>query len=194
MRFAEHVNRCLQRAYINLKLIYQNRSVLNRRVKSMLCEQLVLSQVNYGDAIYGPCLRGSEVRRIQKLQNSCLRLIFGIRKYSRISYTLKLNNWLHMHNRRYLHAATLFFTIIKTKTPAYLSDRLTYRTDVHNLNTRFKGTLSPPLHATQFFERSFSYQIVKTYNNLSPILKNLHNKTLFRKRLSASLFSEQSQS
>ena len=109
LRFVEHINRCLQKGYGSLKVIYQNRSILDRHVKSVLCEQLVLSQLSYCDVVYGPCLRSLEIRRIQKLQNSCLRLIFGIRKYSRISHTLKLNNWLNMYNRRYLHSATLFF-------------------------------------------------------------------------------------
>lgn len=158
----------------------------------MLCEQLVLSQVNYCDTIYGPCLRHSEARRIQRLQNSCLRLIYGIRKYDRISHTLKLNNWLNMHNRRYLHTATLFFGLIKTKTPAYLGDRLTFRTDVHNLNVRFKGALTPPIHSTQFFERSFSYQIAKVFNCLSPGLWKLRNKKLFQMKLRSLLFLKQS--
>ncbi|KAJ8914711.1 hypothetical protein NQ315_017421 [Exocentrus adspersus] len=35
------------------------------------------------------------------------------------------------------------------------------KSDVHNLNIRFKGRLTPPVHRTERFKRSFSYQITK---------------------------------
>lgn len=58
LRFTQHVNKIIQRGYINLKLIFQHRHFLSREIKSMLCESLVLSQVNYCDTIYGPSKLG----------------------------------------------------------------------------------------------------------------------------------------
>lgn len=50
--------------------------------KEQISESLVLSHFNFGDVLYGPCL---------KTQNFCCRLILGLRKYyhiSCLSYTL----------------------------------------------------------------------------------------------------------
>ena len=157
----------------------------------MLCESLVLSQFNYCDVIYGPCIKSTEVRRIQKMQNSCLRLIHGIRKFDRITHTLYQTKWLNMCNRRKLHSATIFFNIIKTQQPSYLHCKIRFRTDVHNLNIRFKGTLTPPLHSTRLFQRSYSYQIAYNINNLSRDYKTINSKKAFKKELFRFLFLNQ---
>lgn len=190
LRFTNHVTKCLQKAYLNLKLIYQNRHFLDKSIKTKLCESLVLSHVNYCDVVYGPCLRSFDIGRIQRLQNSCLRLIHGIRKYDHISHTLKTSNWLDMHDRRFLHSATLFFSILKLKTPPYLFEKITYRTDIHNINIRFKGTLTPPLHSTHLFKRSFSYQIASVFNKLPLEIKQSQDKISFKRKLFKMLFSK----
>lgn len=189
LRFTKHISTCLQKAYLMLRFIYQNRQHLSRQHKIMLCESLVLSKLNYGDAVYGPCLNSVDIFRIQKLQNSCLRLIFGIRKFDRISHTLHTAKWLNMKNRRFLHSAALFSKIIANKMPPYLFNKITYRSDVHNINIRFKGNLTPPMHATEIFKRSFSFNIVCCFNNLPQNIRNAFNirrfKTLLFKRLLA---------
>lgn len=112
--------------------------------------------------------------RIQRVQNSCLRLIFGIRKYERVSYRLRDLNWLNMENRRLLHAAVFYHKIIVNKQPQYLANKIKYRTDVHALNLRFRGRLTPPLHHTELYKRSYSYQITLIYNNIPSALKSLN--------------------
>lgn len=172
LRFKQHVSSCLQKAYNNLRQIFHNRHLFNYQSKVTLCNSLVLSKVDFCDSVYGPCLDSRDCNRIQKLQNACLRLIFGIKKYERISHTLKEVKWLNMSNRRYLHAACLFHKILLYKAPPYLYDRITFRTDVHNLNLRFKG-VTIPLHYTEFGKRGFSYQFAKFYNELPLDLKTM---------------------
>lgn len=171
LRFENHIDKVLQKGYLSLKLIYGNRQCLPQKTKIMLCETLVLSLFNYADSLYGPCLNSLYTRKIQKLQNSCLRLIYGIRKNQRISHKLCEVKWLNMQNRRIHHAACLFHALILNKSPSYLYRKIKFRTDVHNLNVRFKGLLTPPMHRSQFFTRSFSYQICKIYNGISDELK-----------------------
>lgn len=152
-------------------MIYINRHYLSKKVKTILCEALVLSKFNFGDVIYSPCLDSENIRRIQVIQNSCLRLIFGIRRRQHISSKLNDIGWLNMSRRRLLHSACLYHKIITNRTPTYLSKKIQFRTDVHNLNIRFKGTLTPPSHRTETYKRSFSYQITKIYNNVPDFLK-----------------------
>lgn len=183
LRFTQHINKCIQRGYLNLKKIYEHRTILPKKTKTMLCESYVLSQVNYCDTVYGPCIKQSDATRIQRLQNSCLRLIHGIRKYQHISHTLKTTNWLNMYSRRYVHSATLFFKIIKNQVPKYLHRKLRFRTDVHTLNLRFRGRLTPPKHKLELFKRSFSYQIATTINKLPAKILQSKNVSIFKKQL-----------
>lgn len=79
-RFKNHISNCVRKAYCKLKLLYSSRHLLNTKLKILLCDTLVLSQFNYCDVLYGPCLDQVEKQRIQKVQNSCLRFIYGIRR------------------------------------------------------------------------------------------------------------------
>lgn len=191
LNFAEHVNECVKRSYAALKMIYTNRGFLSQKIKKLLCESLVLSHMNYCDSLYDPCIMSDSIRKIQKVQNSCLRLIFGIRRRSRISYKLSEIKWLNMKHRRLLHTASLFHSIILTQKPPYLYRSITFRTDVHNVNIRFKGTLTPPIHHSVQFKRCFSYHITFVYNSIPVDIKNVSSLNLFKKKLYQHLFTRQ---
>lgn len=173
LRFKKHISNCVQNAYCKLKMLYRARHLLSQKLKVMLCNCLVLSYFNYCDILYGPCLDFSDIRKVQKVQNSCLRFVYGIRRGQRVSHKLKVSNWLNMAARRKLHAACFFHNIIQTKQPLYLHRKIIFRSSVHNINIRAKDTITPPMHKTSFYERSFSYNISAVYNSLPPHFKGL---------------------
>nr|CAI5861116.1 unnamed protein product [Callosobruchus analis] len=126
-------------AYFNLKSSCQSREFLPINVKNLLCESLVLSQLHYCDTIYDACLKSSDKYRIKKLQSSCLRLVYGIRRYDQISHKLKDANWLHMKNRRMIHSACLYYSVLKSNEPQYLFEKVKFRTEAHK---RFNSVYS----------------------------------------------------
>nr|CAH7747937.1 unnamed protein product [Callosobruchus chinensis] len=146
LRYQKHVNTLIRKAYISLKVlhIYSKRHNFPTKVKINLCESMILSHFNFSDSLCGPCRTETYKRKIQTTQSSCLKLIYGICRQERISYTLTETNWLNMEARRFLHAATLFHKIIVFKTPAYLFEKLTFRTDFY-INVRFRGLLTSPI-------------------------------------------------
>lgn len=176
LRFEKHVNNLIGRPYSTIKLIYGNRQFLSSDIKKLLCESLILSIFNYADILYGPCLTSQYKQKIQKVQNSCLRLIFGIRRRLPISHKLKEIGWLNMYNRRTLHAANTFHKIIVSKTPLYLYRKITYRTHVHNLNIRHKSILPPPPFRLELFRRCFSCHVCAIYNNVPNSLKSVSHE------------------
>lgn len=189
LKFKSHVNNCIKRAYANLKMLYPHRHVLDQNIKILLCDTMVLSHFNYCDVVYGPCIDYVDINRIQRVQNSCLRYIYGIKKYERISHKLIETNWLNMETRRNLHMVTLYHKIISLKSPPYLYNKITFRSDVHNVHTRFRGHISPPLHRTSKFQGSFSYMIFKLYNLVPPKLKHL-STNMFKQKYKHLLMSE----
>lgn len=171
LRFRGHVSTLLRRAYCSLRLLYGSRHLLSRTMKSRLCEALVLSVFNHGDVVYDKCLDVATATRIQRLQNSCLRFVFGIRRRERVSHALRWLGWLNMSRRRLLHSASLYHRIILSAAPPYLSRKIKYRTDIHNINVRHRHTVCIPRHRTQIFKRSFSYCLADTYNNVPDHIK-----------------------
>jgi len=173
LRFKSHISSITQKSFCVLRSLYSARDVLPRQLKIILCDSLILSKVNYCDVVYGPCLDAVDRRRIQRIQNSCLRYIYGLRRRDRVSHLIRQSGWLGMAERRSLHAATMFHRIIKTGIPSYLTCRIRYRTDVHNINVRRKDFLTIPKHRLEYFKRSFSYCIALTYNKIPAHLKSL---------------------
>ena len=141
-------------------------------MKKTLCDSLVLSHFNFCDTVYGPCLLEHDSRRIQLIQNCCVRLIGGIRKYDRgVSAKMRDIGWLSMHQRRMFHSLVFFNKIIVNKLPSYLYQKIKFRFDAHALDLRHKYILTPPTHTSKLFERSFSYQICTIYNKVPDNLK-----------------------
>lgn len=190
LRFRDHINNCIKKAYCNLKLLFRNRLLLTLKTKILLCNSLVLSHFNFADEIYGPCLDSVTSKRIQKTQNTCLRFIYGIRKRNRVTHKLKDVKWLNMYNRRQLHAACLFHKIIIYRTPPYLYNKITYRTDVHNINIRTRGNVTIPKHKTQLYKRCFTYQLSHIYNNIPPNIRPL-SIPAFKRHFFEYLFNHQ---
>lgn len=173
LKFTEHTNHIIKKSFSNLKLIYTSKDMLTKKTKAMLCEALVLSHINYASVVFYPFLRQTDVQRLQRLQNSCVRLVCGIRKYDPISSHLKEIAWLNIKNRNVLHSCCFFHNILLTKSPPYLYNKITFRTDVHNLNIRRKSTITIPKHKTAEFCFGFSYRIASLYNAIPEVLKVL---------------------
>lgn len=155
-----------------------------------MCDSLVLSHFNHCDVVFGPCLDSSDIKRIQKTQNSCLRLIYGIKRPQRISHKLKEAGWLSMYNRRKHHMVCFFYKILKYKTPEYLYRKITFRTDVHNLNLRRKNMLTIPSHKKEIYKRSFSYNVA-TFGEILDVPSFVLSYSVFKSRLKCYLFDRQ---
>ena len=186
LRFKTHIKKCLQKAYASLKMLYPHRNILSQNLKIKLTDALVLSHFNFCDVIYSPCLDQVDKQKIERAQKSCLRYIYGIRKFEPVSYKLIDTNWLTMEKRRKLHSLVLFHKIITNQSPPYLLHKITYRTDIHNLNLRFRGLISLPPHRSAMFRRCVSHNIYFLYNEIPQGLRQL-TLPAFRKKIKTSI-------
>lgn len=106
-------------------------------------------------------------KRIQRVQNSCIRYIFGLRKYDHISPYLQTLNTLNMEGRTRSHALTLMHKIVRKIAPTYLIGKLSYRQDIHNHNTRNRNTLNVRRLHTAKKTDAFFIKTVNDYNTLT---------------------------
>ena len=131
------------KAYGKLKHAYRFKNFLNESSKQRLTEAYILSQFNYGDIILQNLTEQLQYK-IQKVQNSCVRYTYGLRKYDHISSYIKTKNTLNMKSRRLLHNLSLMFKIQNNQAPKYLRDRILMHRDVHSHFTRNRSNIDPP--------------------------------------------------
>lgn len=155
LRFVKHIDKCIRKSYINLRKIFSIRKLINIKTKVILSEALVLSNFNFAVAVYGPCLDSKKANRIQIVQNSCLRLIFTLKRNAHVLHKLNSIPWLNIKSRPYIHCACQFHKILLCRSPPYLYNKIRYRPDVHNINIRkdiYKDELTVPRHNSTLFK------------------------------------------
>ena len=161
----QHISKQIKKAYSKLRLFYNLRKSLSIKTKIKLVETYVLSQLNYCDMVT-QAITGALKTRIQRVQNSCIRYIFGLRKYDHISPFLKKLDTLKIEERTRSHALTLMHKIVKKIAPSYLIDKVSYRQDIHSHNTRNRNTINTRrLHIARNADTFFN-KTVKDYNTL----------------------------
>ena len=191
LSWTRHVNLSVARAYGKLKHIYRFKNFLNESSKIKVIEAYILSQFNYGDIILQN-LSEQLKYKIQKVQNSCIRFIYGLRKYDHLSGMIKSKNILNMQNRRMLHNLSLMFKIKNNIAPKYLCDRITTHGDTHTHFTRNRLNIDPPYARSKLRSMSYFIYISKKYNELSSNINTINiSMGTFKTNCRKYLFNQQ---
>ena len=120
--------------------------------------------------------------RIQKMQNRCIRFIFGLRKYDHISNYFTRLKWLNLKQRRKLHFACFIFKIKQSNCPTYLNDMLISTSDCHQYNTRQKLFIYSINNTSG--SKMFKYFAPKFWNDEIPNdIKNISIFNTFKKAM-----------
>lgn len=192
LRFEKHVTEAIQNCFYRLKVIYKARPYLSEDLRILLVESLILSKLNYVDSVYGPRLLSKTERMIQRLQNACARFCFNIPFRSHVTPFFNKRNLLKMNARRKLHLASLMFSVIHSRTPLYLYDKLEW---THGYTGRVRRNcvpqLSIPRHRTAAFRGSFRYAATKCWNNIPPPIKKAKSSVTFKVKLKEFLLLHQ---
>nr|CAH7766099.1 unnamed protein product [Callosobruchus chinensis] len=140
---------------------------MSTRLKLRICEALILSKLAYCDCIYFPALLQADVLRLKKIQNSCIRFAYGIRKYDHVTESYHDAGWLQLDKITRYHHLVLTHNVLINKMPLYLYEKFVTFSSNSNRATRNSLLFVMPKHSTALFKRSFTYNAVKMYNCLS---------------------------
>lgn len=182
-RFKSHINQIVKKSYYALKLLYSSSGVLDFRLRKKLCETLVLPFLNYGFILYYSCLDVATKYRLQKIQNSCCRFVYGLNKFEHVSAKIKELGWLKIDQLYKYHLSMYTYKILKTSSPRNVRDLFRTRATVNNINSlRSKMNLHMPRFRTSLYQRSVVFNMIKLYNSQPLFHKNL-SLTVFRKKI-----------
>ena len=190
MSFTNHVNKMISTAHFKLKQSYRFKNFLTQESKTSICEGYILSHFNYCDTIYNNI---SELlkQKIQKVQNSCTRFIFGFKKYDHISSHFAQLKSLKMEERRSVHGLTTMHKIVTKISPDYLVSKIKFHNNLHNYNTRNKNKIVVGASRTTTYDRSFFPTFSRLYNSISNTGCNMNvTVNTFRKHAKSFIISQ----
>lgn len=159
--------------------------------KITLAQSLLLPILDYADTCYLD-LKEEQLNKLERLQNLCIRFIFGLRKYDHVSEFRNCLKWLPIRLRRDTHILSLLYCILfHPDTPLYLKERFNYLCDTHERTLRSESTLilETPAHTTSFYSNSFSVKAVQLWNDLPLPIKQAQSLSCFKKYLKAHYLS-----
>ena len=153
----------------------------------------MLSQFNFGDSVFlsiDKYLQG----RIQRIQNLCLRFIFGISKKSKCDYDdlRSRHKILNMRERRILHGLTLLHKVLYHHEPSYLADFFTQYYEIRTRNTRVSdlNIYKPDVHISNLHNKSFRFYIPRIWNMLHDDIKTSKTITTFKIKVKKMLLNK----
>lgn len=190
LRFESYVLGLVKNCMYRLKVLYRIRPFISTDVRIMLCESLILSKLNYGLTVYGPCLFKKSFALIQRIQNACARYCFVIPPRTHVTPFLNKSNLLKIQSRLKLFCASQLHDVIYTKQPDYLFNKIPWRHSKDRI--RFASiVMIAPMHRTAAFRGCFRFWAAKIWNDIPPPLRTIRSKWSFKRKYREYLLFEQ---
>ena len=86
-------------------------------------------------------LNKSEINKLQKYQNRCMRIILKCNRYTSISLMLETLKWWPITLRLKYNTLIFVYKIVNNMLPEYFNQFVKYNNEVHNYNTRNNNKL-----------------------------------------------------
>ena len=175
-------------ANINIRKIGRIRRHLTTDSTKSLINALVTSRLDYANALlYG--IPQKDIYKLQKIQNTCARLITFTPRMASISPILHDLHWLPINKRLMYKILTHVSKSLHNQSPKYIKDLIDVHQPSLNLRYQHKFLLQVPKANTKHGERAFGSAAAKTWNSLPLDLRSSDTFTNFKKKLKTYLFN-----
>lgn len=148
----------------------------DKSAKLKLFKALILPHFVYGDFIYSNALISS-VDKLRIAFNACVRYVFNLTRYSRVSHLHKeLIGCSFSNFYKYISCVTIF-KIMKMRKPDYLFEKL------HPLRSDRNRNFLIPQHQTTYYSQSLFTRGVVNWNQLRLTIKSNLSMSTFKRDL-----------
>ena len=195
LSFEEHICSVVQACYIQLRNLRALGSKLNFDLKKQLIHCLIFSKLDYCNGLfYG--LPDKLIKKLQKVQNSCVRFLFGKEGYTKwesVTPLLQQAHFLPVKERIKFKIALMVFKCLNNIAPSYLRACISVKDEpLKTLRTDqdFFLLKTPSVTNLVRTERGFSFSGPYVWNNLPYELRTCCDINQFKKSLKTFLFKE----
>lgn len=185
LTWSAHVTEVSRKLYASAHSLRRLQNFLPLHTKITLAQSLLLPLLDYGDIAFLD-LSEQLLDKLERLQNVCIRFIFGLRKYDHVSSFRARLKWLPIRHRRNLHILSLLFNVLfRPQSPNYLSEKFSYLAagSGNRLRSSSNLTLAFPASKSKSYSKSFSSHAVRLWNRLPNDIRQSQSVASFRSRL-----------
>src|SRR5208282_3185042 len=174
-----------------LRRLRQIRRLVGQELTAQLVHAFVLSRLDYGNSVLAGLPR-STVEPLQRVQNGAARLILQLGMRDHVTPALRQLHWLPVHLRLKHKLSTMMHSIHIGQCPAYLADIVHSVVDSSTrpgLRSADTTDYRKPRCNTNLGQRAFAYVGPLAWKDLPPAIRDISDRTQFRKRLKTFLFN-----
>lgn len=185
MSWVPYVNEISRKIFATMRHLRRWKNFLPIKTKTALAKSLLLPILDYADACYLD-LSETMLNKLERLQNVCIRFIFGIRKFDHVSQYRRQLKWLPIRSRRNLHALSLLYSVLfHPQTPGYLKERFCFlgSDDQSLVRSQRVNKLKFPQCHTKTYSNSFTAKTVTLWNALPTEIRQSESIKIFKSRL-----------
>ena len=191
LSWTAHVAEVSQKIFGSLHSLRRLQNFLPLRTKLTLSQSLLLPLLDYGDIAFLD-LREDLLDKLERLQNVCIRYIFGLRKHDHVASFRSQLECLPIRRRRDVHIlSSLFNVLFNPVSLPSLKENFRYMADGNNHRLRSSAnlTLAIPPNKTRTYSRSFTVRYVKLWNDLPLSVNESQSVASFKDQLKKLLLS-----
>jgi hypothetical protein len=185
LTFSPQIDMVLRQSYRYISDLGRIRRYLSLSDIRSLVQAVITSRIdNCNSLFYG--IHENELCRLQRLQNSCARVIYGRRKYDHVSDLFTELHWLPIKQRIVFKLLLFVFKIFHGTAPYYLETCVTITDPILRI-------LKIPRALNSFGDRAFSNTAPRLWNALPAQLRQAETPNYFKAHLKHLLFSNYAQ-
>ena len=125
--------------------------------------------------------------RLERLSNSCVRYILGVRRDAHITPHRRRLGWLHPDSCRLYFASLLLYKITRMQEPSYLA-AFFMKHKPQPTSRGIQPELLPPFITYEVRAKAFQVQGARFWNSLPSSLRHLPSYSYFTRALRQHLF------
>lgn len=179
-----HVAEVSRRVFCSFQSLKRLQKFLPFQTKITLAQSLLLSLLDYADVCF---LDATEelLDKLERLQNLCIRFIFGLRKYDHVSEFRSRLKWLPIRRRRDVHILSFLYSLLhNSHSPSYLRERFEFLVPRDKpCRSSSSLLLRVPPHASSRYGGSFTVHAVRLWNSLPNTIRGSSSLDVFRRRI-----------
>ena len=178
LTFSKHVDNICRLAYANLRALHHIRDSLRSNQIAKFVHALVLSRIDSCPSVlYG--IGKIQTKKLQRVLKAAFRMTFRLKKYDRVTESMKQKGWLTVEDRILLRLLTITYIAVNKKKPVSLSQLLSQTTTDQNLRSQSRGDLMAHGARTTIGGRAFKVVIPVVWRTVLPLQRFLIAERFF---------------
>ena len=178
--YDEQITSVVSMCIAGLCQINRIKHILDKRTLTHIINALIFSRMYYCSSVWSNTAK-KNITKLQGVQNFAARIVTGTRKYDHVTPVLQRLGWLPVQDMLInFKDAVMTFKCINGLAPPYLSEKFELRSELHNVNTRYKNDLNIPLYTSASGQRTFYFKAVTLWNNFPNNIKDINVLSCFK--------------